>query len=178
MCLPIWIGTGPRDSASWIFWARLKSRIPRASTRFGVPKIRDVSPSPGSNLQTTDRPVTLFRRLQFLSGLLAAVLLVFGSAEAARIDWFLQPLWERATRFSEGLAAVRSGGLWGFIDPGGRWVLPPAFADARPFRGGAAAVSIQGRWGFIDRKGKVLVPLAFEAAGSFNEGLALTVYTN
>ncbi|WP_298778479.1 WG repeat-containing protein, partial [uncultured Fretibacterium sp.] len=50
---------------------------------------------------------------------LAALLTFCGEAGAARIDWFLQPVWDRASRFSEGVAAVCSGGRWGFIDPAG-----------------------------------------------------------
>ena len=69
-------------------------------------------------------------RLRLLFGLLASILLCPFSAEPARIDWFLQPVWERATRFSEGLAAVRYGGSWGFIEPGGRWVIGPGLTDA------------------------------------------------
>ena len=114
-------------------------------------------------------------RRTFLLACLAAALLCASPvlpAGAARIDWFLQPVWERASRFSEGLAAVRSGGYWGYIEPGGRWVVGPTLSDAHPFREGAAAVSVRGRWGFVDRKGKFIIPPAFEAAGAFCEELA------
>lgn len=96
-------------------------------------------------------------------------------AEAARIDWFLQPVWEQASRFSEGRAAVRSGGLWGFINPVGQWLVTPRYADASPFHDGLAAVAVgeaPSRWGFVDGQGQFVIPPQFDYASRFSEGLA------
>jgi hypothetical protein len=54
---------------------------------------------------------------------------------------------------SEGLVAVRVGGLWGYANFGGNIVIEPRFTSARPFRRGFAAVKQRNRWGFIDQLG-------------------------
>jgi hypothetical protein len=64
-----------------------------------------------------------------------------------------------ATRFSEGLAAVRIGdantGKWGFIDGTGKMVVAPQFDGCESFAEGLAAVRIgdanTGKWGYIYR---------------------------
>jgi hypothetical protein len=42
--------------------------------------------------------------------------------------------------FSEGLAAVQQGKLWGFIDKNGKWVIKPQYKWAYKFTEGLAAV--------------------------------------
>ncbi|WP_223747946.1 MULTISPECIES: WG repeat-containing protein [unclassified Myxococcus] len=42
--------------------------------------------------------------------------------------------------FSEGLAAAKEGGLFGYIHPDGSWALTPRFASAQPFTHGRAVV--------------------------------------
>ena len=66
--------------------------------------------------------------------------------------------------FFEGLAAVRQGSRWGYIDKTGEFVIPPRFPDsvglhaAHPFREGLAAVSLGGnRHGFINRQGEIVM---------------------
>ena len=59
--------------------------------------------------------------------------------------WVIQPRFDAADIFSDGLAAVRIGddktGKWGFIDKD-RWVIQPQFDDTFGFRGGVAMVWI------------------------------------
>lgn len=110
----------------------------------------------------------------------------------------VDPVYEDARDFHNGLAAVMLGGKWGFIYPNGRWAIEPRydraddfddaehsgdFDDAgrqdntRPDRdpqtaGLYAMVQRDGRWGYIDRTGReVLVP-QFEQARPFFRGLA------
>ena len=88
-----------------------------------------------------------------------------------------------ASRFSEGLAAVRLkrqewGKEWGFIDRLGNWVIMPAFACAAPFSEGLAVVGVrdeQGHWlyGYIDKTGAAVIKPQFSEAGSFVGKLAL-----
>lgn len=88
---------------------------------------------------------------------------------------------ENATaEFREGLAAVKIGGKWGFIDKSGQFVIEPQFsskfstsAGATVFSEGLAPAAIDGKWGFIDKTGKFVIAPAFEAAYPFSEGLAV-----
>lgn len=75
----------------------------------------------------------------------------------------VQPAYDAAQPFSEGLAAVRDGSLWGYIDEKGTMRIKPAFGSAGPFLSDTAPAARLGRWGYIDRKGKAVVPFEFEA---------------
>ena len=67
----------------------------------------------------------------------------------------INPQFDNALLFSEGLAAASIGDKWGFIDKTGSVVINPQFEDAYPFSEGLAAVRIgdsqTGRWGYIAR---------------------------
>ncbi len=65
----------------------------------------------------------------------------------------IEPQFESAGGFSEGLARVRVAGKWGFVDVRGEIVISPRFEQARFFSGGTAKVKEDGRWGLIDRNG-------------------------
>jgi hypothetical protein len=64
-------------------------------------------------------------------------------------DWVIPAQFEEARDLCEELAAVKSGGKWGFVDRTG----PP--------------VSIRGKWGFVDKTGKVVIAPQFESVGAF-----------
>ena len=64
-----------------------------------------------------------------------------------------------ALAFSEGLAAVKSGGLWGYINIDGEYVVQPSYEQATSFTGGCAAVYGGGRWQIIDTTGAVRLEL-------------------
>jgi hypothetical protein len=84
----------------------------------------------------------------------------------------IEPRFEAAGPFSEGLAAVASGGRYGFVSPDGAWAIEPRFEQAGPFRDGRARVRQQGRWGFIDPAGALAIAADYDAATDFSEGLA------
>lgn len=69
---------------------------------------------------------------------------------------------EVAQPFSEGLAAVRANGRYGYIDPTGKIVVAPRFQAAGRFTGGYAEVRLDGASGIIDRSGRLIVPARFE----------------
>ncbi|MFM9846607.1 MAG: WG repeat-containing protein [Hyphomicrobiaceae bacterium] len=69
---------------------------------------------------------------------------------------------EEAKWFSEGLAAVRIRGRFGYIDKRGTVIIPPRFDAAGEFRGGYAEVRINGASGIIDRRGRVVISAQFE----------------
>lgn len=92
---------------------------------------------------------------------------------------------EHDSNFSEGLAAVRPGKIFGgcservgYLNTKGEWSIKPQFDEARDFSEGLAAVNqggkchMGGKWGYIDKDGKVLIPFQYEFAGQFTNGHA------
>jgi hypothetical protein len=79
---------------------------------------------------------------------------------------------ERVGGFSEGLAASRSGGRYGYVDTAGTVAVSPRFDHAGPFSGGRAPVLVEGLWGYTDRSGLIAIEPAFGWAGPFSEGRA------
>lgn len=90
----------------------------------------------------------------------------------------IQPQFDDALDFSEGLAWVRVGRKVGFIDRAGRIVITPQFDDAQSFAYGRAGVKLCcGGWGerhfgdkygFIDSDGKYIGPPEFMWVGQFS----------
>jgi hypothetical protein len=89
---------------------------------------------------------------------------------------------ESALPFAQGLAAIKVGGRWGYIDKSGNLVIPLQFEDAGSFSnifpvesgglaGGMAPVKIDGRWGYINKSGSVVIQPQFNYAKSFFSGL-------
>lgn len=66
--------------------------------------------------------------------------------------------------FSEGLAPVKKGEKWGYIDKSGKEIIPFRFEEASLFEGGAAAVKLGEKYGFIDKAGKMLIAPQYETA--------------
>ena len=90
-------------------------------------------------------------------------------------DTELRPLlrtWNRACYFNEGLAAVKRGALWGYVNASGQVVVPPRYDGAFAFSQGRAAVHRGGRWGYIDTTGREIIPLQFADARLFAGGTA------
>jgi hypothetical protein len=66
----------------------------------------------------------------------------------------IQPVFEFATSFSEGLAgAEESYKSWGFIDKSGRWAIRPQYEWVDAFSDGFALVAMGEKTGYIDRSG-------------------------
>ncbi len=72
--------------------------------------------------------------------------------------------------FVEGLAAVRRGGQWGFVDKEGQEVVPCRYDEVRDFSGDLAAVRLGGKWGFVDKSGKEVVPCRYDEVRDFRDG--------
>jgi hypothetical protein len=83
--------------------------------------------------------------------------------------------WDTACYFSEGLAAAKRGGLWGYVSAAGQEVIPPDWDGAFAFSNGLAAVQKRGRFGYIDSNGTVVIPPQFEDAGFFDRSGRATV---
>ncbi len=74
--------------------------------------------------------------------------------------------------YREGLAAVRLGDRYGYIDDSGRFVISPRFEFAQNFSEGLARVEIDDRYGYIDRTGQIVIAPSFHKAFKFSDGLA------
>jgi len=115
----------------------------------------------------------------------------------------IPPQFDKAGKFSEGLAQVKLGLKYGYIDQKGQIVIPLQFDKAGSFsRGqarvkigncstyinkagqtlfdevssfceGLARIRIGSRYGYIDNTKQVVIPPQFDKAWSFSEGLAL-----
>jgi len=79
-----------------------------------------------------------------------------------------------ARPFSSGLAVVKIGGKFGFINATGKLVIEPKFDLVSPFSEGLAVVQFGEKIAFIDSTGKTAIQpqLAFGEAMSFSEGMA------
>ncbi len=84
----------------------------------------------------------------------------------------IEPQFEEAKPFSEGLAAVKVRGSqysqWGYIDKTGKLVIEPKFFNVQRFSEGLAGVLLDNQWGFIDKTGSVVVPSKFSGPMSFD----------
>ena len=74
--------------------------------------------------------------------------------------------------YSEGKAAVKQNGKWGFIDKNGELIVAHIFDEAAGFKEGVARVKNDEGWGYIDDKGEVIVPCEYYGAMDFSEGFA------
>ncbi|MEN7793072.1 WG repeat-containing protein, partial [Clostridioides difficile] len=60
-----------------------------------------------------------------------------------------------------GLAGVKIGDKWGFIDKEGKIVINPIFNDLQPFKENLAFVMKDDKWGVIDKNGKVIIQFKY-----------------
>jgi WG repeat protein len=85
----------------------------------------------------------------------------------------IEPQFDEARDFAEGLAAVRINITWGYIDAAGKVVIPLQFATAADFSEGFALVSNErGQRGLIDHNGVFSTMTLHGWVYGFSEGLA------
>jgi len=91
-------------------------------------------------------------------------------------DIIIQPTYETAEDFSNGLAVVmtlkENQSRYGYINERGSWLIEPLFDDASPFYENKAAVKKGELYGYIDKQGREIIACQFEQAGPFAEGRA------
>jgi len=95
----------------------------------------------------------------------------------------IEPIFERASKFKEGLARVsmnRGYGQDGYINVKGDFIIPPQYYCAYDFSNGAALIDKGGafidRYYYIDKSGNVLFDgKEFIEADSFSEGYAVVL---
>ncbi|EMG22247.1 hypothetical protein LEP1GSC150_4617 [Leptospira interrogans serovar Copenhageni str. LT2050] len=76
---------------------------------------------------------------------------------------------EEADSFVDGLALIKLGGKYGYIDKSGKLVIKPQFGEAYSFSEDLALVKIQGSYGYIDRNGNLVIQTQFEHSGFFRK---------
>lgn len=89
-----------------------------------------------------------------------------------RGHWVIQPRFDFARSFSEGLALVEINDKWGFIDKRGNFAIQPRFDYANWFSEGLAKVKTNGKWGFINQQGRIVIPIQYDYAYPFIQGKA------
>ena len=87
----------------------------------------------------------------------------------------IEPRFDRAWRFSDGVALVKEGSDFGYIRPDGSYALEPRFDDAWHFAAGRAPVELDGQWGYVDTSGTVMPDSQINLARS---ALVETTYDN
>ena len=80
--------------------------------------------------------------------------------------------YDHVSCLSEGLAWVRKGNKYGFIDTTGKVVIPFQYDLTYGFSEGLARVEKDGKVGFINKTGDIAIPLQYDDAGGFKEVFA------
>lgn len=77
-------------------------------------------------------------------------------------DWVIEPQYDKARAFRNGLAPVYVGKNWGYINAKGEMVIKPQYPDAEIFsRDGLAPVKVGKEWGFVDASGELTIPAQY-----------------
>lgn len=84
----------------------------------------------------------------------------------------IEPDFQWASLFQEGLAVVRESNRWKYIDKTGEVVIEGNFSSIRNFSQGKAAVRFDGRWGYINTSGNFVINPKFRDAHKFSNGRA------
>lgn len=85
-------------------------------------------------------------------------------------DIVVSPAFSCLHPFSEGMAAFQEGGVWGFIDIGGKKVIPSRFESAGDFHDGLAPVKIAtNKYYYINKEGKEVLTKTSNLVLSFDE---------
>lgn len=87
-------------------------------------------------------------------------------------EYVIQPQYDYALPFSEGLAPVMVGDKVGYINRSGATVVEPQYDAGDVFSEGLAAVALAGKVGYIDHSGAFAIEPAFDRAERFSEGHA------
>jgi len=82
-------------------------------------------------------------------------------------------IYDAASGFHDGFAAVKLNNKWGFIDTKGNTTIPFAYDSADSFTDGLALVQVNGKYGSIDIEGNTVIAAIYDLPYSFAYGRAL-----
>lgn len=85
----------------------------------------------------------------------------------------IEPLYDEAYNFSEGLAGVEIGEKVGFINTSGEMVIPAIYDSVTSFKEGLASVTLNDKCAYIDKEGNEVFGFDYEAATCFTNNIAL-----
>lgn len=87
-------------------------------------------------------------------------------------QWVIQPRFEAAGTFGDGLAPVKLNGKYGYINRNGQNIIPYKYDFASMFCEGLARVRLNGKYGFVDTSGQQVIVFKYNDATDFKDGLA------
>ncbi|KEJ89660.1 WG repeat-containing protein [Sulfitobacter donghicola] len=102
----------------------------------------------------------------------AAFSLICDVAQLAAQEILIPPQYDQVGHFNEGLAPVRTGKLWGFINRENKTIVPFEYDEIRRGRDGRFGVKKGGQWGVINSAGEIVIPLQYDDIGVFKDGVA------
>ena len=82
-------------------------------------------------------------------------------------NFVIEPQYEDAGSFYNGLAYVKTNGKYGYIDTLGKIAIEPQFEAPGDFPYNWAAVKYNGKFGFIDKEGKFIIEPKYEEIKGF-----------
>ena len=97
---------------------------------------------------------------------------LYGLVDGSGAEFLKKPTYEEVRPFSQGLAAVRQGKNWFYIDRTGEAVFATDYEAAGDFSQGLAPVTAEGKTYFINRNGIPIAGSEAEALGAYQEGIA------
>jgi len=86
----------------------------------------------------------------------------------------IEPRYDAAMDFFEGLALVAVSGKGAFINRAGEVVISVPYGVALSFSEGMVPVKVKNeqKWGYMDKTGRLVIPFKFDRAMTFSEGYA------
>ena len=86
-------------------------------------------------------------------------------------------VYDELTPFSEGYAAVKRGGKWGYINTKGEEIIPCKYEEAEGFREGCAKVREGAVSSYINTKGENVTPKKFSGKTEKEKGMLYEVFS-
>jgi len=131
-------------------------------------------------IDKTGKLVIPLREFEDVSGFREGLAMVMVGDKWGAIDktgkMVIEPQFDGADVFCEGLAAIQKGGRekgkWGYADKTGGIVIQPQFDLAGGFSEGLAPVKVGDKWGYVDKSGKIVIKPRFDDCGRFSAGCA------
>lgn len=87
-------------------------------------------------------------------------------------EMVVEPKFDKAYAFSEGLAAIKIKEKWGYMDKDGHIIIEPQFEEAGIFSEGIARIGIDSHYGYINKEGRIIIEPRFNLATEFKNGIA------